>query len=147
MGMGGGGSYQQSYRLDDLWLVECCFTNSDNKLFLIRLYAFLRSVWVPPCPHFTGVWVTYFLNGQKSHEIHYKDGLNFWEFTSFRPDGSKCVVQHYNSSGCDGEDTGYYPSGKINYRGCYKSGKQVGTWTWYNEDGSVKSTQDHSHDK
>ncbi len=86
-----------------------------------------------------------FPNGQRSHEIHYQNGQYFGTFTSFRSDGSKCVIQHYDASGCNGEDTGYFPSGKIMYRGYYKANKQVGIWTWYNEDGSVRETQDHSN--
>jgi antitoxin component YwqK of YwqJK toxin-antitoxin module len=43
-----------------------------------------------------------------------------------------------------GKDTGYYASGRIKYRGQHKDGKQVGTWTWYNEDGSVQSKKDYS---
>jgi len=42
-----------------------------------------------------------------------------------------------------GDDTGYHPSGEVAYRGQYKEGKQVGTWTWYDETGKVTSTQKH----
>jgi antitoxin component YwqK of YwqJK toxin-antitoxin module len=98
---------------------------------------------VAPAASFSGVWTVYFVNGQRSHEIHYADGKYFGEFTAFRSDGSKLFVQHYGPSGIDGEDTGYFPSGRIMYRAYYKKGTAIGTWTHYNEDGSVRSTTEH----
>ena len=137
-----GGSYCDCYRLDDLWLVRCCYRVSDDTLFKHELVEFLRWVWVAPPSHFSGVWVTYFPNGQRSHEIHYQDGQYSGEVTTFRFDGSKCVVQRYGPEGVDGEDTGFFPSGGVKYRGNWKAGKQVGTWTWYKEDGSIRSTRE-----
>ena len=143
-GARGGGSYCVSYRLDDLWSLRCCYRNSDMTLFKFDLIEFLRWVWVAPPPDFTGVWVTYFPNGQRSHEVHYREGRYFGEFNSYRSDGSKCVTQHYGADGVDGEDTGFFPSGRVAYRGYFKAGKKIGIWTWYNEDGSIRSTQDHT---
>ena len=99
--------------------------------------------WVAPSSGFTGVWITYFVNGRRSHQIHYKNGRYFGTFTTFRSDGSKAVVQHYGVEGVEGEDTGYFPSGALMYRGQYSKGAQSGTWVWYNEDGSVRSTQEY----
>ena len=45
----------------------------------------------------------------------------------------------------EGEGTGYFPSGRIMYRGTYKAGVQAGMWTWYNEDGTVRSKQDYAN--
>jgi antitoxin component YwqK of YwqJK toxin-antitoxin module len=45
--------------------------------------------------------------------------------------------------GVDGEDIGYHRNGKVAYRGRHKDGKQVGTWTWYDETGKVTSTKTH----
>lgn len=132
----------ESYRLDDLWMLECGFLCTSNTLLRIQLSERLRYVWVDPPPGFTGTWTTYFANGSRSHEIQYKDGKYDGEFTAFRPDGSKCYVQHYAAHGAEGEDTGYFPSGRVMYKGVYKGGKQVGTWTWYSEDGTVTSTKD-----
>jgi hypothetical protein len=36
-----------------------------------------------------------------------------------------------------------FPSGKVSYRGRYVDGEQVGVWTWFHEDGSVRSTQSY----
>jgi len=143
-GMGSGESCLESYRLDDLWMLECQFLCSSNTLVERKLTDHLRYIWVEPPPKFTGVWTTYYVNGQKSHEVHYKDGKYDGEFTRFRPDGSKWYLQHSVAGISEGEDTGFFPSGRIMYRGVYRAGVQVGTWTWYNEDGSVRSTQDYA---
>ena len=144
MGMGSGDSHSQTYRLDDAWILICWFRNEGDILFERTLSASLRYVWVAPPTNFSGIWITYFVNGQKSHEIHYGAGKYYGEFIAYNPDGSKCYVQHYDHHVAEGADTGYFASGRTNYHGVYKSGKQVGTWIWYNEDGSVKSTQDYS---
>jgi hypothetical protein len=144
MGMGSGGSHSQTYRLDDAWVLVCWFRNQGDVLFERTLSASLRYVWVAPPTNFTGIWITYFVNGQKSHEIRYDDGKYHGEFIAYSPDGSKCYVQHYDHHVAEGADTGYFASGRTNYYGVYKGGKQVSTWTWYNEDGSVKSTKDYS---
>lgn len=138
-----GAAHWEGCRLDDLWMLECSY-HSDDVLFARRLYEQLRNVWVWPATNFTGIWTTYYVNGQRQSEIHYKDGRYFGEFTGFRSDGTKAYVQHYGSQGAEGEDTGYFPSGRVMYKGLYRQGKQVGTWVWYNEDGSTNSVRDYS---
>jgi antitoxin component YwqK of YwqJK toxin-antitoxin module len=143
-GFAAGDSCVESYRLDDLWLLECHFYCSSNTLVERKLADRLRDIWVEPPPKFTGVWTTYYVNGRKSHEIHFTDGKYDGEYAKFGANGSKLVVQHYTAGIAEGEETGYFPSGQIMYRGGYKAGVQVGTWTWYNADGSVRSTQNHA---
>lgn len=65
--------------------------------------------------------------------------------TSFYDDGSKAVVTHFIDGIQEGDETGYFHSGKINYRGVNKTNEMVGTWIWFNdnEDGTVKFTQKH----
>jgi antitoxin component YwqK of YwqJK toxin-antitoxin module len=102
------------------------------------------DVWVEPPPNFTGLWTTYRVNGQKSDELHYKDGKRDGEITSFYDDGSRAVLTRFVAGIQEGEEIGYFHSGKVSYRGIYKTNAMVGTWTWYNEDGSVQSTQQRS---
>jgi hypothetical protein len=139
-GAGGSGSWDgQLFRLDDLWVLEL---SSQNGLVVDRnLREQMRAIWVSPSAAFSGIWITYFVNGQKSNEIHYKDGSYSGEFVAFYPDGSKCYVQHYNHQMAHGTDTGFFPSGRINYRGEYKTNAQIGIWVWYNEDGSTNSVK------
>ena len=144
MGLGSGQSFSESYRLDDVWQLRCSFrrVESGDALLEHELIERMRYVWVEPPADFTGVWTTYFVNGQRSHEIHYRNGQYFGTFTSFHSNGSKAVVQHYVAEGVDGDDTGYFPSGALNYRARYSRGEPTGTWVWYNEDGSVRSTRE-----
>jgi hypothetical protein len=140
--IGGGGSRTELYRLDDLWVLRCDYGRSSG-LFASELIEQVRYVWVAPAADFTGVWITYYVNGQRSHEIQYRNGQSFGTSTTFHSNGSKAVVQHRAAEGADGEAIGYFPSGAVAYRGQYSRNQQVGTWVWYNEDGSVQSTQDH----
>jgi hypothetical protein len=142
-GFGSGGSHSEYYRLDDAWVLVCWFHNEGDTLFERELESNLKYVWVAPPPDFTGTWITYHVNGQKSHEIGYKAGKYHGQFIAYHPDGSKCVVQHYEHGVCEGADIGYYPSGRINYRGAYKAGKQVGTWVWYSESGTTNSIRNY----
>ena len=144
-GFATGGECDISYRLDDLWMLDCQFICISDTLVQRKLTEHLRSVepvGVQLPPKFTGVWTTYYVNGQKCREVHYKEGKPNGELTNFRSDGSKSYVQHYIAGVCEGEDTGYFPSGRIEYRGVYKAGVSIGIWTWYNEDGTVRTTRD-----
>lgn len=141
-GMSGGGSSSVLYRLDDVWLMQCSFGRFSESLGC-ELTEQMRNVWVAPAADFTGVWTTYFVNGQRSHEIQYRNGQYFGTFTSFHSNGSKAVVQHYGAEGADGEDTGYFASGALNYKARYSMGNPTGTWVWYDEDGSVRSTREN----
>jgi hypothetical protein len=144
LGFGSGGTRSEYYRLDDAWLLVCWFRNEAEVLFERKLEPSLRSVWVAPPPDFTGTWVTYHVNGQKSHEIGYEAGKYHGQFIAYNPDGSKCYVQHFEHGVCEGVDTGYYPSGRVKYRVVHKAGKQVGTWVWYTESGATNSVRNFS---
>jgi MORN repeat protein len=136
-----GGDSGELYRLDETWVLGAYFGRA-NELLRTELMELIRHVWVAPASDFTGMWITYFANGRPSHEIHYKDGRYFGTFTSFRADGSPSVVQQYAAEGVVGEEIGYFPSGAVMYRGQYRNQAQSGTWTWYDEGGSVVDTQD-----
>jgi len=141
-GASGGGSYSNSFRLDDEWVLTCWFTNKDDILFERKLSPSLKAVGaLLPNKDFTGRWVTYFPNGNKSYESDLKKGKNTGEFIAYYPNGSKCFIQHYTEKGINGADTGYHPSGKIAYTGQHNDGKQAGTWTWYDESGKISSTR------
>jgi hypothetical protein len=140
----GGGGETAGYRLDDTWMIACHFSDrGDDQAFGAELAQSTQSIFVAPPKRFTGVWTTYYVNGQRSNEITYKDGVYDGTFTSFHDDGSKSVVQHYGPKGADGEDIGYHRAGQVAYRGTYKEGKQVGTWTWFDEAGKVTSTKQY----
>lgn len=145
---GGGGSgivEWERYRLDDRWLLECSYTlNTSSNVFThCALIEQMRSIWVEPPTNFTGVWRTYWANGQKSGEGYYKDGKPDGDGIGFYSDGAKVLVHHWVNGVSEGEEIGFYRSGRIKYKGQYKIGKQVGHWFWYKEDGSIESEKDY----
>ena len=143
-GFGGGGSYSESYRLDNDWMLTCWYENRGDILIDRKLNHSIKQVWVEPPKDFTGKWITYFVNGQKSDETNYQHGKFIGEFISYHDNGVRCVVQHYENGEAIGDDTGYHPSGHIAYRGQYKDGKRVGKWMWYDDEGHITSTNEES---
>jgi hypothetical protein len=141
-GGGGMGTWETyEYRLDDLWVVNCSFTNS--VLSDAQINEEMNAFRILPPANFTGDWVTYWANGQRSDVRHYQDGKQEGIGTSFFPDGvSQAVICSFRNGVEDGEETGYFKSGKIHYKGRYKAGKQIGHWVWYKEDGTVESEKD-----
>ena len=145
-GFGSGATETERYRLDDLWILECSHTGRDSSSVLTHLDFIqgLRFVRVDLPSGFTGNWRTYYVNGQKFGEGWYTNGVAEGEGVGFYPDGSKLVVNHVTNGVLEGEEIGYFPSGKIKHSGNYKTNIQVGTWTWYNEDGTVHSKRDYT---
>jgi hypothetical protein len=142
-GIGNGGSHMETYRLDDRWLLRCWFRNDADVLLEASLVERMRDVWIAPPDGFSSTWITYFVNGRKAREVEYREGKYHGQFIAYHGSGGKSYVQHYRGHVAHGEDTGYFPSGKVSYRGRYDAGKQVGVWIWFNEDGSVRATQEH----
>lgn len=139
---GRGETRSEVYYLDSEWVLRCDYLGERELVVDWRLDRDLRGVWVEPPPEFTGAWIVYFPNGQKSFEIQYKNGEYDGDFISFHADGSKWLVQHYVKMVAHGPDTGYHPSGKVLYRGEYRNNKQVGTWRWFDEAGNLTVTKE-----
>ncbi len=142
--MAGGGAYSENYQLDDLWSLRCDYAQKDDRLFSCELSRFARRGWVDPPKRFTGAWVTYFANGQKSSEREYADGQVVGDDISFDEEGRRIMMQRHDpDDNTHIEETGYYPSGRISrhgeYRGTNHRSYSTGTWKEYYEDGRVKS--------
>ena len=118
-GGGSGATEMERYRLDDLWLLECSYTGngSDRELTHLGFIQGLRFVIVEAPTGFTGVWRTYYVNGQECGEGCYTNGIAEGEGFGFYPDGSKLIVNHVTNGVLEGEEVCFYPSGKIKYRG------------------------------
>jgi hypothetical protein len=140
--MWGGGPRTQVYRLDDEWAIYYDVRVEDNIVVGKQLRHSVNSNWVEPPPRFTGRWVVYYANGQKSYENQYKDGRYDEEKVAFYSEGARCYVKHYTERGAHGSETGYHLSGKVSYQGENRDGKQVGIWKWYDESGNVTSTRE-----
>ena len=148
LGAGGGGGLGmiEGYRLDDLWVLDITYREGGNfPVVEKKLVEQMKNTWVQPPTNFSGVWITYWANGQRATEVNYKNGLYHGEWMSFYPDGkSKEYVMHYNNGVSDGEDMGYYRSGSVRFRRLWKQGKPVGTSVEYNKDGSTNSISQFS---
>lgn len=133
----------EDFRLDDSWVLRCVIQREPGGVINPELIERQRSVWVDPAKDFTGTWIVYYTNGHPSHQIEYKDGKYDGEFVHFYSHGEKLFVQHYKQHITEGTDIGYFLNGKVQYQGLYQNGKQVGIWRWYNEDGTLRTTQQH----
>ncbi|MBI3134639.1 MAG: hypothetical protein HYZ14_08215 [Bacteroidetes bacterium] len=60
-----------------------------------------------------GLWISYYEEGTKWSESYYKDGKR------------------------DGHSLTFYPNGEIRYVGEYKNDQKTGTWTFYNQVGTI----------
>ncbi len=127
-----GQSHFANYRLDYHWTVTASYRNPDKVIDRPTLKQRTLSVYVAPPKNFTGAWITWHVNGQMGHEIHFKNGKYDGTFTSYHDNGAKSVEQHYSNHEADGADTGWSRDGNKTYSGEYLNGKQDGKWThWY----------------
>lgn len=140
-GPGSGDSHIATWRLDHYWTVTIQYRNPDTVIEHPKLQNEAMRVWVIPPEDFNGTWVTWYVNGRKSHSIEYKNGKYHGAFIAFYDNGNKCYQQHYRNGVCSGSDSGWYPDGSKMYHGNYTDGKQTGTWTHWKADGSVKTAE------
>lgn len=132
----GMGSVSEKRRLDNEWEVTLYF-DANGKIYAPpKLHKSVLSIWIPPAPDFTGKWITYFVNGQKSTEIDYKDGEYNGMYTSFYSNGQKSYEQHYVNGVIQGPDQGWHENGRQSYTGQYANDRQDGLWIWWNPDGT-----------
>ena len=125
-------------RLDNAWVLSLYFEPTNHTLTLKQMK--VAEVWVDPSTHFTGVWIVYYANGQKSQEVHYKDGKRQGNLIAFNSDGSANCILHYAHDLPDGACVTYYASGRTNTRTVFKAGRLVST-VLYNEDGTVNRVE------
>jgi antitoxin component YwqK of YwqJK toxin-antitoxin module len=142
---GGGGT--SWYKLDDYWEATFQVNNSEKQTLGERpkLEANVRDVPIKPPDHFTGVWVTWHVNGQKAEEIQYRDGKYDGTSTTFYGNGRKLMEQHYKEGICEGPEIGWYKSGKKEYEGQYKNEKQDGLWRYWYENGQFRSESNYEN--
>jgi beta-lactamase regulating signal transducer with metallopeptidase domain/uncharacterized GH25 family protein len=129
------------FRLDDQQIARVWFDRQTGNYLKSELIPQVRSVWVEPPADYTGVWTTYFVNGNRRYQISYQSGKYDGPYLAYYDNGKVAVSQQYSMQICDGEDIGYYPSGEVLHLGNYAADRQVGLWTFYYPNGSVRTTQ------
>lgn len=142
-------SFVTEYRLDDHWLLKCSGLSrlEPDKLIMSERHLERSPIWVHVVAptNFTGVWIQYYLNGQKCFETNMKDRVPCGDSTCYGSDGSKVYVEHHAPNSTEIGWTDFYHSGSINTRGKLDKAKRpIGTWTNYNEqDGSIIGTRSY----
>jgi len=146
-GFGGGSqSFVTEYRLDEHWLLKCSGLNrlEPDERVMSERHLEPSPIWVHVVSptNFTGVWIEYFMNGQKCFETNMKDGAPCGDCICYSSDGSKVYVEHYAPNSPEIGWTDFYHSGSIKTRGNRDKRKRpIGTWTNYNADGSIMGTR------
>ena len=143
LGASGGGGTASTYRVDALYVLIVWTDDRRHTVMGAQLGTATEEFWVAPPKDFTGLWVVYHANGQKSHAISYRDGNYDGTFTSFDDQGRPQVIQHYERGVAVGDETDLYPSGAVRVKGSFQGGRPAGRWTFFREDGTVESVQDH----
>lgn len=133
----GGGGCTTGYRMDDYYDLVVGYSSESKKVFTFELSSALYAVVVTPPDNYSGKWVEYYVNGQKSEESNYKNGRWEGEVVSYHSNGKFALVKYFIMGENNGEERGYYPSGKISYIGQYFDGKPSGKWKFYKEDGTL----------
>ena len=111
-----------------------------------------------------GVWATFWENTVKHTEGNYRDGRKDgtwrqWDddgtlqreevhrvdsaestWTGFRPTGEKWATGVSVGGRDQGPYQEWYSNGKLAAQGNYEAGKRVGTWMYWNEDGTPSDT-------
>ncbi len=81
---------------------------------------------------YTGLFLDYFLSGQKQGEGKFKDGVVEGTRTVYYLDGKKNFQRIYTDGIENGPAEQYFPNGQLKYKGVFKDGKEDGRWEeWY----------------
>ena len=100
-------------------------------------------------------WEYHYNNGEVVKQLQYEDGKLFIKTeynnnggnenkkTTFYDNGQKHYEENMKNYGCDRLSIWYYNNGQKKCEGNMSNYYRVGTWTFYNEDGSVKEVKDY----
>ncbi|MFT5820584.1 MAG: antitoxin component YwqK of YwqJK toxin-antitoxin module [Crocinitomix sp.] len=64
-------------------------------------------------------------------------------WVSYYETGIKWSESNYTHGNKHGHSITFYPTGKVRYLGEYANDKQVGHWTFYDEEGNIASEEDY----
>lgn len=81
--------------------------------------------------------VRYYFNGERQEELHLKDGKKHGVCTMWYMNGEKMFEATYDNDVLHGTFVQWYDNGEKDYEAQYNQGKAVGTWKYYNRDGSL----------
>jgi len=96
---------------------------------------------------FTGKYVRYSDNGQKSYETNYKNGKENGLETLWYKNGQKSYEVNYKNSNKEGLMTGWHENGQKSYEGNFKNDNNVGLHTWWDKEGNVTISETYKDGK
>jgi antitoxin component YwqK of YwqJK toxin-antitoxin module len=139
------------YQLDDYWVLGCEFNNNDYQKLILEKWKVMprwRDVFILPPTNFSGVWITYYANGQKANEEHYKDGMRSGELVGFESDGSIRATEYFEDGKRHGLWTQYFPSlHQIQMQRQFSNNLQIADEIWYYTNGSVSAIKHYEDGK
>lgn len=128
------GKYIKQKR-DSVWLF---YSNVDGKLLSLETYR--KGV-------LNGTTKTYYPETENVAEsIEYVNGIKQGPYRKYFPEGELMTEGTYVDDNLDGKFTLYHPNGKVQVKGMYNSGRQVGNWEYFDEDGNPLSEADFKKD-
>lgn len=88
----------------------------------------------------TGVWTTYYKNGNPYSILQYREGENEGDQKYFYPNGVLNFTYPYEEDILSGKYIGYFQNGKTQIEGYYNQDYQEGIWLNYLANGELEST-------
>ncbi|HWQ93727.1 MAG TPA: hypothetical protein VN673_18840 [Clostridia bacterium] len=132
-----GDIFWEHYHLDSSWDLSCFYGAKEKDRKVKGYWLKLHHAWIAPPPKFTGSWVTYYVNGQKCSELHYKEG-QVLEWLEYDEGGSKDTRHIYPSLGAVyKQEIWYGPSGRPIWCLYLGTNSEVQAIIDYKEDGST----------
>ncbi len=90
---------------------------------------------------------TWYPNGQKESEGHYKNGKQEGLWTYWRENGQKSREYHFKDGKPEGIQTEWHENGQKLGEGNFKNGKLDGLRTWWDENGQKASEAHYKNGK
>jgi antitoxin component YwqK of YwqJK toxin-antitoxin module len=95
----------------------------------------------------TGLWESYYENGQLWSKGLYENGLRegIWEF--YYENGQLWSKVSFKDDKQDGIWEKYWSNGQLSSKGSFKDGNRDGIWEYYDENGQLSSKGSYNNDK
>jgi len=141
-----GGSHTWYYRLDPHWVVTIEYRNR-VVIEQPKLRRLEDVVCVPHPPSYSGTWTAWYVNGQKAHDMEYKDGKYEGFFTSYHDNGQKWLAMQYVNGLPNGSDIGWSRDGQKIHAAHWRNGVPDGEAIFWYPNGQKKSETNYRNGK
>lgn len=133
-------------------LVEPNYDPDADKVFTKGIHFFLEKhvaelYKLPLHATWSGVWMAYYYNGVKKHEVMFKDGKKEGLHTSWHENGIKQSEKNFKNGKEDGQYQKWYENGVKEEQVMYKDGLMNGIYTSWYDFGDKKTEQNYKNGK